>query len=186
MPAPPYIQADGPLWAARQVPRLVPWLARYHPVRVSEQEQLQLAQQLHEGQMKYAYFLLAAAASAIALVVNQTQHQTLRWSMLPLGVAVVFWCLSFYRGCRMVEAYIRLTYSHQTVLAMEDGEHPLTGQSPARVAVGAKLARQHVDTASQAAATNAVWQFLWLIVGAVSYVAWHVLEMALRTFWPPC
>ena len=46
---------------------------------------------LREAQNRYTYFLLAAAAAAISLVLNQTQSAPLRLSQIPLGFA-------YYRG----------------------------------------------------------------------------------------
>ncbi len=64
--------------------------------------QLELARMLRTGQDKYTYFLLAAAAAAIGLALNRTHGNAFALTMIPLGLAVTSWGVSFYFGCTKV------------------------------------------------------------------------------------
>jgi hypothetical protein len=55
---------------------------------MSNQTELEVYKALREAQNRYTYFLLAAAAAAISVALNQTQAATLRLSHVPLGFAV--------------------------------------------------------------------------------------------------
>ena len=50
-------------------------------------------------QLKYDFFLMAAAAAAIALAISDTRGLPLQWSFMPLGFAILLWLLSFFTGC---------------------------------------------------------------------------------------
>ena len=55
---------------------------------MSDENLRQLHDQLRTAQDKYTYFMLAAAASAVAFAVTRTDGLLLSWSMVPLGLAV--------------------------------------------------------------------------------------------------
>ncbi len=56
--------------------------------------------ELKAAQEKYVYFLLAAAAAAIAYAMQRTNGVTLQAQDWALGIAVSCWALSFFGGCR--------------------------------------------------------------------------------------
>ena len=55
---------------------------------------VELYRQHRTFQDKYTYFILAAAASGIALVVNNTQDEVISLTMIPLAAAVTCWGFS--------------------------------------------------------------------------------------------
>jgi hypothetical protein len=67
--------------------------------------ELELFGQHRAEQSKYTYFLLAAAASGIALAVRVTADAVLHWSLVPVALSVVSWGASFYHGC----VYLQIT-----------------------------------------------------------------------------
>lgn len=140
-----------------------------------------LHEQLTTAQSKYAYFLLAGAASAIALALNRTAALALAFSQVPLGLAVICWGLSFYFGCRHI-AYVAATLSANAALAMiQAGVHPEIPPHPEYQRAAAEGTRDAANDNAFAAGRNARRQFRLLIMGALCYVAWHILQMALRT-----
>lgn len=135
---------------------------------------------LHAGeQNKYAYFLLAVAASAIALTVQQTQHAGLRWQQIPLAVAVCLWGASFYAGClNRLSAQRALAINFDIVL-MQGNRHPsIDSTGPNWQQVNREWGAEN----KRGQATGKV-QFRCLVGGAVCFLAWHILEMLART---PC
>jgi hypothetical protein len=137
----------------------------------------QLALYLRETQEKYVYFLLAAVGAAIAFATTQTQGAVLTWSKVPLAAAILCWGLSFFFGCR------HLVREPQSVLVLsmyrkvERGEHPNIPPIPDLLADF----RGDVEKTAKQSSRLASLQFPFLITGAVFYIAWHVLEMYLRT-----
>jgi hypothetical protein len=140
-----------------------------------------LHQQHITEQSKYAYFLLAAAASAIALAVKGTASSALAVNQAPLGLAVVCWSLSFYFGCRHVRYVAATLYANINLVMVQDSTHPQLPPHPQLAQAAAEGVRKAAERNSEAAGRNAKRQFKLLVAGAVLYIAWHVLGMALRT-----
>jgi hypothetical protein len=140
-------------------------------------DQLELYRALRETQEKYVYFLLAAAGAAIAFAVTQTQEASLTWWKVPLAAAVLCWGLSFFFGCRYLVWARATMYANYQALKVERGEHPRISPHPDLLAGF----REDVEKMDNQSIRPASRQFPFLITGAVLYIAWHVLEMYLRT-----
>jgi hypothetical protein len=133
------------------------------------------------GQDAYTYFLLAAVASALAFAVQKTQGLTLSWSMLPLGGAALSWALSFYCGCKNVSWVQTALYANVGLLQLKAGSHPNQPEHPDELKGALLGVRKALDHNAEKAYVFAGWQFRLLVAGAVLFLAWHVLEMYLRT-----
>jgi hypothetical protein len=126
---------------------------------------------------KYIYFLLAAAGACIAFAISQTQTATISIYKAPLAAAVVFWGLSFYFGCRQLLQMMNMLQQNYQFLRMQAGTHPEFPPHPDAVdAIG-----QHLEELSNKSGKYGSYQFKFLILGAVFFIGWHVLEMTLRT-----
>lgn len=148
---------------------------------MASQEQLEVYKQHSAAHDKYTYFLLAAVGAAIALTLNQTQTAKLSMSQIPLGVAVGLWALSFYLGCRHLVGVKATLYTNSALLKVLDGEDPLTGRNREAIGIAAEVLRGIIEKRAKDVAQSAVWQFRCLVLGGVSYLAWHIYEMWLRT-----
>ena len=134
-----------------------------------------------EVQNKYTYFLLAAAGAAIALAVNQTQDVAMAWSQVPLAAGALSWGLSFYYGCRHL-AYVSSTlYANIELLRVKSGQHPNVGADPQRMTAAIEAIRQIIESNNKRANRLGHRQFRFLVLGAVLYIVWHILEMYLYT-----
>ena len=139
--------------------------------------QQELYKAYRQGQEKYIYFMLAAAGGAIAFAVTQTQTATLSLWKIPLAFSVVSWGLSFFCGLRQILQSSNLLHQNYQLLRMQAGEHPEFPSDPRYV----QVIRNHLEEQAKRSGKWANWQFGLLIGGAVFYIAWHVLEMYLRT-----
>ena len=147
---------------------------------MASEQQIEVYRQHRNAQEKYVYFLLAAVGAAIALAVNQTQGTKLVWSQLPLAGAVGLWALSFFFGCRHL-AYVESTlFANGALLQVESGQHPQVGTNPQHMAAASAGIREAIESNSKRASRFVRWQFNCLLLGAISYLAWHVFEMWLR------
>lgn len=146
------------------------------------QEQLEVYKQHSATSDKYTYFLLAAVGAAIALSINQTQTARLSLSQIPLGIAVLLWGISFYLGCRHITLVKATLRSNGALLRVQEGEDPMTGRNLQAIAIASETLREIIEEHSTGAGSAAVWQFRCLVLGGIAYLAWHILEMWLRTY----
>jgi hypothetical protein len=133
------------------------------------------------GRDKYTYFLLAAAASALAFAVQKTDTRTLTWSMVPLGLAGLSWALSFYFGCKNISWVQVVLYANLSLLQLKGGVHPRQPDHPDLLGAAVSGVNEALDRNAERAAFCAKWQFRFLVSGAIFFLGWHVLEMYLRT-----
>jgi hypothetical protein len=136
-----------------------------------------LSKQLAEAQSKYTYFLLAVAASSIALVVQRTTGRPLDWNMIPLGLAVTCWAGSFFAGCRNRGYFSSTLYANAALLQVQDGTHPDVPTHPDAVAAAAQGVKAAAEHSSSMANFWGHLQFRLLVIGAVCFMVWHVIEM---------
>lgn len=148
---------------------------------MSSEQITEIYRQHRTAQDKYSYFLLAAAASAVAFALTRTQETLLSWSMLPLGGATICWGLSFFFGCRQLGYVMSSLYSNQELLKIQSGNHPAVGQHPGYIAAASEGILKAIEHNSDKVSLFANMQFWFLIWGAISYIVWHVFEMYIRT-----
>jgi len=85
---------------------------------------------LGESQQKYIYFLMAVAASAITLCIKRTTGCPISISMIPLGIAVISWAISFAYGCYNRAYYCSTLHANCALLEVEGGAYPEIGNHP--------------------------------------------------------
>jgi len=91
---------------------------------------LEAYRQLRVSQDKYIYFMLAAAASAIAYALTRAQDRLLSLFLIPWGVALLLWGLSFYFGCIHLMYVSSTLFANVELLKVQRGEHPEAGINP--------------------------------------------------------
>ena len=140
-------------------------------------DRFQYLHQSHiEGQTKYIYFLLAAAASGIGLAVNMTIDAQLSWSQVPLAFALLLWGTSFFLGAKAVMQ--RNSMIGMNALAVEISK---TGKMSQRLSNNFNKEIKDLQEKELKYRKN---QFRLLIFGALLFVIWHVVEMYCRTMTP--
>ncbi len=148
---------------------------------MSQETLHEIFRQYRTAEDKYTYFLLAAAGAGIALAVNRTANSGIALSQIPLALAVLSWALSFFFGCRQVLYIQSNLYANFNLLQVESGEHPEIGYAPDHQKAAAEGIRKAMKFNAERAGRHARKQFAFLALGAAMYVAWHVLEMSLRS-----
>ena len=143
---------------------------------------VEVFKQHREAQNRYSYFLLAAAASAAALSLQRTADSPLSYTMVPLGLAVVCWGLSFYFGCRHLHYVHSVIYANMAALQVQAGTHPGVPNNPEYRSAALEGINQAMESNSNRANKHAHLQFRLLIAGAVLFVVWHVTGMVERTW----
>ncbi len=68
-------------------------------------------------------------------------------------------------------------YNNLALMRVESGTHELAGRDPALIEIGSHELRKIMKEQSQTISGYGRWQFRCLIVGALFYITWHLLEM---------
>ncbi|WP_446811240.1 hypothetical protein ACH50O_06670 [Methylomonas sp. 2BW1-5-20] len=144
---------------------------------------LELHRQHQAGQEKYTYFLLTAAGAAIGFAVQKADGMTLSWWLSPAALAILFWGISFYFGCKnliWVQTYI---YSNYSLLQLMLGAHPDQPPHPELTDIAISDVRKAISHNVGKAQFYGIWQFRMLIVGALFFIGWRLAEMIRLTYW---
>ncbi|TFW28579.1 hypothetical protein [Massilia horti] len=130
------------------------------------------------GQEKYTYFLLAAAGAAIGFAVQKTEGLRFSWWLLPVGLATICWAASFYAGCQNLLWVQSTMFGNMALLQLQNGTHP--EQPPGGDYLNAAIegTRQALHGNAGTAQSYGKWQFRYLVLGSVLFIAWRVAEMA--------
>lgn len=94
---------------------------------------------------------------------------------------MILWGLSFFFGCRHLSYVNSNLYANGELLKVEAGIHPETGQSNQLQAAASSGIREAMEYNSSNANKFGHLQFKFLVLGSISYILWHILEMVLRT-----
>lgn len=137
---------------------------------------------LRESQNKYVYFLLAIAGAMIGLAVQQTSGIGISGSQSALALAILCWGISFFFGCRHIAYVNSCMYTNIHILKASKGQHPeLEGKSLDHVQAAIEGMLMAFNSNAEKANNFAKWQFIFLIMGAICYLSWHIFEMYLKT-----
>ena len=125
---------------------------------------------------KYAYFLLALTAAAMAFSLQRSEKEVFGLLLLPLALAMVSWAFSFMSGIKNLTYTNACVAANHTYLQLKFGCHP---NQPAPHLVGSAMegTLEGLDKNMSSAARYGKAQ-LWLFVfGALLYVVWHVAKI---------
>lgn len=149
---------------------------------MSKEEIKVLHGQLTSSQNKYTYFILAFSASAIALVMKQTNTAVFSYSLIPLSVAILCWGGSFFAGCKNIHYTNSHMHANIEYLKIIQGTHPLVGNNHKSMSIAVDRISREMNINSNRANTFSIWQFRLAVYGGLSYIIWHLIEMTIRSF----
>lgn len=141
----------------------------------------ELYNQSRTTQDKFTYFLLAISASAIAFSIQQVSDRAFSLELIPFGVALILWGVSFYCGCMNIKYVCSTIYANFGLVQTEIGENREIPSHPEYIKAAADGIRSAIEHNSEKSNKYADWQFKILILGAVFYIAWQFIEMWLRS-----
>ncbi|MBI4472470.1 MAG: hypothetical protein HY646_07360 [Acidobacteria bacterium] len=139
---------------------------------------LELHKEHTAKQEKLTYFLLAAAASGIAFAVNKTEGLRISWSLLPVGGATLCWAVSFFFGYKQLERVqiaLQANYNYLRLLLSQN-----EGDANEQANAMSRAQKAQFENIEKAQFYNK-WQFRLLIIGALLFIIWRVLEMIRRS-----
>ncbi len=125
----------------------------------------------------FAYFQLGLTASAIAFAVHQTKDATIAQTPWPIGVAVTLWAVSFFCGGLGLEARNKAIMLNARFLILQAQLPAGYQQSPEWQTTVARM-EADVEQVMQSPPVRFRWQMRLMYLGAIAYVAGHVMKMA--------
>jgi hypothetical protein len=147
---------------------------------MNDENLIEVYRNLQTSQDKYIYFILAATIAAIGFAIMQTQALKLQFSLIPLGISVLSWGLSFYFGCRNREYYNSTLYSNYDLLRVQNGIHPEIGNHPQKIQAASEGIKRAINSNSDKANKLGHLQMKAFFIGVFFYLIWHIFEMYLR------
>jgi len=141
---------------------------------------LELYRQYTTSISRFGYFMMALSASSIAFAIQKTLDRSLEPILIPLGVAVLSWGFSLFFGLKNRRADNSTLNSNIDLLTLESGEHPGTPADPQERKVIIKMVTDTMNEYAGLSATYSQLQFRLFILGVISFIGWHVLEMYYR------
>jgi len=144
---------------------------------MASEQLLEIYRQLRTSQEKYIYFILAAAASAVAFALVRTECLPLSPRLVPWGIALLLWDLSFLCGCQHLRYVCSTLFANVQLLKIQRGQDPTVGPHPDIISAASEGIRSAIEYNSERANTLAKAQLYLFFAGAVAYVIWHLLQM---------
>jgi hypothetical protein len=136
-----------------------------------------LEKQFREQQEKFTYYVIALCVAAIGYSVHATMGQTITISMVPLGIAVLFWGLSIFTGFRFISYTIAHLYTNIGYIDVLEGNHPISGQHPEKIKIGKDTLEKVMEDNASTAFNFATWQMRFFYLGMLLFIAWRIWEM---------
>lgn len=136
-----------------------------------------------EFQNKYAYFLLAVAASGIAFAIQKSEGAYMAWPLAPLGLAVLNFGASFFLGMRQIEFVGALLAANYSYLQLLSGVHPDQPPNDETLQAATNGVKRAMNRNMNRAETAATWQIRSLLAGFLFFVIWHILDIHIRTLY---
>lgn len=132
------------------------------------------------SQEKFAYYMLAIGAAAIAFSVQLTFKQTLQYEQIPLAFAVVLWACSFYCGIQHLQrAELAMIINSIELRYVERIENKEAEASEEKMNHLKKSFNYH----SLAGAKFRKLQVRCLIWGGMAFFIYHLTHMAVLTYY---
>jgi hypothetical protein len=129
------------------------------------------------GQERFAYFFLTASGSAIALAFLKTEGQVPACWMIPIGLAVLCWGISFYRGCEHVLHQRKVLLANWKTLDITSGTEPTTRANPEMAQPAVERLRDRAMQDNDASRRYGRQQYVLFLLGAVFYALAHVQHL---------
>ncbi|SYZ72970.1 conserved membrane hypothetical protein [Candidatus Zixiibacteriota bacterium] len=138
---------------------------------------LELYKQLGHEQNKYVYFMLAAAASAMGFAIQKTTGMRVAWALVPIGIAIVLWSISFYYGSLNRIATNAVLHANLDLLKLYGKVHERQPPTTQTTEIAIKSTEEKLSIENEKAARYGIRQFRFLIAGGIAFLIWHIIEM---------
>ena len=126
---------------------------------------------------KFVYYIIALCVAAIGFSIVQTSGQSLDYSHIPLGIALLLWSISIYIGFAFVKSRLNLLYANNLYLDILEGNVDDFNKSRAHQEYAAELTMKDISTTNKKYEKHLYIQEILFYFGVISFVVWHIVEM---------
>jgi hypothetical protein len=133
-----------------------------------------------QGQDKYTYFLLTAAAAGLGFAVQRSDTAPVDATLLILAAAALSWLGSFFCGVRNVSWVQTALYANYGLLQLKGGTHPQQPPDAASTELAIQGVMKALDHNSEKVYRFANWQFGLLVAGGALLVLWQAVRLILK------
>lgn len=144
---------------------------------MSKEVQQELQKTHHASQEKYVYYLLSIGASAIALALYRTKDLHISYTQIPLATAVVLWGFSFYFGISHITKINTIIMDNFNLFEIKKGKVDFIGNNPQHIEIGIEKLKEIMESKNVEAIKLYKGQLYCLILGAIGFIIWHIIEM---------
>lgn len=141
------------------------------------EEQREIQRQFRQQQEKFVYYLIALSVTAIGFSVYKTTGLQLKWTQMPLGLAILCWGISVFCGLNFLKYVISSLYANNTYFDLIRGKYSKIGTHPQKIEAATSGVKQAMETNSNRASSYLKWQERLFYSGIFLFLIWHITEM---------
>lgn len=130
-----------------------------------------------DGQSKYTYFILAVTGAAISCALQKIDGSTFHWAVYFDLMAVGCWLIIFLFGCIHLTSMQSAIGKNFEYVQYREGSHPTQPTQPKFAAIACEALPEGMYRANRRAHSTYQWQFRFIALGVLSFVAWRVLAL---------
>ncbi len=134
----------------------------------------------HNEQQKLVYYIIALCVTCIGFSVHLTTSAKISIKQLPLGIAILSWGFSVFKGFRMILHTMKFISTNIDLLDIEAGKSDVVGKNPAAISYSKGLVSKKLDNISKKSTSYFKRQLSLFYFGMLSFVVWHIIEMYSR------
>lgn len=141
--------------------------------------QADLQKEFRQHQEKLVYYLLALSVSAIGFSVYQTTGKSLSIIQIPLGLAVLSWCLSIFFGLKFMKYVISNLYINNEYFQIFSGKNKNSGKNPESIKIAIQTYKKAFEINSNRMRKLFKKFSVLFYTGIIFFIIWHILEMSI-------
>lgn len=148
---------------------------------MTQEVELQFRSRADEMRQKYIYFILTATGACIGFAVTQSRDAHFTLIILPLGLAMISWAMSFFCGCRGLFWKPAALMQNIEAVKASAGTSEFAGSHATLQKIAYDTFHKSYNKAIRKFSLYMRLQFGLFIAGSILFLLWHVLEMWART-----
>ena len=142
-------------------------------------DQKDIKREYRERQEKYIYYVIALCVTAIGFAIFNTMSKPLRYSQIPLAMAVCCWAISIFCGLTFLGHQIGALRINSIYFDVAYGQDKDIGSSLSNIAVASKRIEALLGKLSRKTARLWNLQLFLFYAGMLLFITWRVVEMHL-------
>lgn len=151
-----------------------------NPLAVSDKRELG---KLHsDAQQKFSYYITGLSIAGIAFITNQTSDKPFEWPQIALGISVLSWGWSTVSGLKFTLNFLEYLESTDVLI---DLNRVLSDPNHASYHLKNTAQKNHISKKISKLQKKGIrlWgnMTIGFVLGLISYVIWHLIEMYLKT-----